>query len=335
MIANDIPPIFVFTFQSACFSRVTPRPTPPCKCQAGNINPSWPRPRCFLSLTRSTSPSRISLQVQHSFKMHFSTQFLVSILLANIPHALGRPRGSLARAVPARRDKDLHERRQVTVPPSSTIANATSSGKRYDTRIWTVVRATKFATSIVTVTITTPPVASTSTGLATVHATTTSLAQSTKTPSREQKACPMEDEVFRLPSDFGKGFQFPLQRRKKERRIPRHLLEKRSTPQVFKPPSFGKIPVPLPARSTSSSPNTTENDEQGTKSKFHITLTPNPQFVGRQSSAQDGFQAMVHAFAKYGVPPTAAMERAMAMNPEYHNLTRRMSSSLLPFLVNI
>ncbi|KAK1833683.1 putative aspartic proteinase [Podospora conica] len=32
---------------------------------------------------------------------------------------------------------------------------------------------------------------------------------------------------------------------------------------------------------------------------------------------------MVHAFAKYGVHPTPAMERAMAMNPEYHNLTRR------------
>lgn len=145
----------------------------------------------------------------------------------------------------------------------------------------------------------------------------------------------MEDEVFRLPSDFGKGFQFPLQRRKKERRVPRHLLEKRSTPQVFKPPSFGKIPVPLPARSTSSSPNTTENDEQRTKSKFRITLIPNPHFVGRQSSAQDGFQAMVHAFAKYGVPPTAAMERAMAMNPEYHNLTKRMSSFCLFRSTNI
>lgn len=129
-----------------------------------------------------------------------------------------------------------------------------------------------------------------------------------------------------LPSDFGKGFQFPLQRRKRERRVPRHLLERRSTPQVFKPPSFGKIPVPLPVRLTSSSPNITENDERPTKSKFHITLTPNPHFVGRQSSAQDGFQAMVYAFAKYGVPPTAAMERAMAMNPEYHNLTKRMSS---------
>ncbi|KAK0738900.1 aspartic peptidase domain-containing protein [Schizothecium vesticola] len=32
---------------------------------------------------------------------------------------------------------------------------------------------------------------------------------------------------------------------------------------------------------------------------------------------------MAHAFAKYGVPSTAAMKRAMAMNPEYHNLTKR------------
>lgn len=40
---------------------------------------------------------------------------------------------------------------------------------------------------------------------------------------------------------------------------------------------------------------------------------------------------MVHAFAKYGVPPTAAMERAMAMNPEYQNLAKRMSSSFLIF----
>lgn len=168
-----------------------------------------------------------------------------------------------------------------------------------------------------TVTITTPPVASTSAGL------------TTTTPSREQKSSlpvKLEDKMIGLPSDFGKGFQFPLQRRKKERRVPGHLLERRSTPQVFKPPSFGKIPVPLPVRSTSSSPNITENDERRTKSKFHITLTPNPHFVGRQSRAQDGFQAMVHAFAKYGVPPTAAMERAMAMNPEYHNLTKRMSS---------
>lgn len=268
--------------------------------------------------------------------MQFSTQFLVSILLANIPHALGRPRGSLARAVPARRDKDHQERRQVTVPPSSTIANATSSGNRYDTRIWTVVRATKFATSIVTVTITTPPVASTTAGPTTVHVTTTSPAKSMTTPSRQEgTSLPAEDEIIGLPSDFGKGFQFPLQRRKKERRVPRHLLGKRSTPQVFKPPSFGKISVPLPVRSTSvplsvrstsSSPNTTENEKSQTKSKFHITLAPNPHFVGRQSSAQDGFQAMVHAFSKYGVPPTTAMERAMAMNPEYHNLTKRMSS---------
>lgn len=258
--------------------------------------------------------------------MQFSTQFLVSILLANIPYALGRPRGSLARAVPARRDKDHQERRQVTVPPSSTIANATSSGNRYDTRIWTVVRATKFATSIVTGTITTPPVASTTAGPTTVHATTTSPAKSMTTPSRQEgTSLPAEDEIIGLPSGFGKGFQFPLQRRKKERRVPRHLLGKRSTPQVFKPLSFSKISVPLPVRSTSSSPNTTENEKSQIKSKFHITLTPNPHFVGRQSSAQDGFQAMVHAFSKYGVPPTAAMERAMAMNPEYHNLTKRIS----------
>lgn len=147
------------------------------------------------------------------------------------------------------------------------------------------------------------------------------------TPSRQEgTSLPAEDEKIGLPSDFGKGFQFPLQRWKKERRVPPHLLEKRSTPQVFKPPSFGKISVPLPVRSTSSSPNTTENEKNQTKSKFHITLTPNPQFVGRQSSAQDGFQAMVRAFSKYGVPPTAAMERAMAMNPEDHNLAKRMSS---------
>lgn len=194
--------------------------------------------------------------------MQFYTHFLVFILLANIPHGLGRPRGGLVRAVPARRGKDHQERRQVTIPPSSTIANATSSGKQYDTRIWTVVRAIKFATSIVTVTITIPPVARTSAGLTTVHATTTSPAQSTTTPSRQEKgSLPAEDDVIGLPSDFGKGFQFPLQRRKKERRVPRHLLEKRSTPQVFKPPSFGKISVPLPVRSTSSSPNTTENEK--------------------------------------------------------------------------
>lgn len=114
--------------------------------------------------------------------------------------------GNLARAVPARRDKD-HQERQVTVPPSSTIANATSSGKRYDTRIWTVVRATKLATSIVTVTITTPPMTSTSAGLTTVHATTTSPVQPTTTPSREQKSSlpvKLEDEMIGLPSDFGK-----------------------------------------------------------------------------------------------------------------------------------
>jgi len=132
--------------------------------------------------------------------------------------------------------------------------------------------------------------------------------------------------MFGLPSDFARGYQFPLQRRRKDRRVPRHFIDKRLTLQAFKPPSFGKIPVPLPNRSTSSSHNTTEAEGHWTKSHFDITLTPNPHFVGLQSSAQDGFQAMVRAFAKYGVPPTAAMERAMALNPECHNLSKRMSS---------
>ena len=332
-IANGVPPLSVLTFQSALpFASRSTRHVPPPSSLSQN---TWQGGHLKLTMAskfgcQSRTPTshfhhnHPEIAAGSAFKMHFPTQFLLSLFAANIPYALGRPRGCLARAVPARRDAQSNQQiREVTIPPSSTIANTTSSEKRYDTRIWTVVRATKFATSIVTVTITTPPSTSSSAGLTTACAPANIPSESTVSPSRQRHSPrPTDDEIVKLPSDFERGYQLPIQRRTKERRVPRHLNDRRSGIPHLKPPSIKNIPVPLLEEKKLA------REKNGGESKRHrpsfsVSLIPNPHFLGRQDSAEVGFQAMVHAFAKHGVPPTQAMEQALALNP---NITRRKLS---------